>query len=113
MTYFEYFEQWMRELEMGSGHRVAGFDFESREICDMVKFHEFRKTSRNIIGKEVTNPTLFPKDVFAEWAANFKADHMVEGKSNDLVSGETLEYAFFRSLYKACETIVNEKFVLK
>lgn len=112
-SYFGYFEEWMRELEMGSGHRVAGFDFESREICDMVKFHEFRKTSRNIIGKEVTNPTLFPKDVFAEWAANFKADHMVEGKSNDLVSGETLEYAFFRSLYKACETIVNEKFVLK
>lgn len=113
MTYFGYFEEWMRELEMGSGHRVAGFDFDSRDICDMVKIHEFRKTEKNWRGNEVKNPTLVPKDVFAAWAANFNADHMVEGKSNDLISGETLEYAFFRSLYKACETIVNEKFVLK
>lgn len=112
-NYFEFFEQWMQELEQGSGHRIAGFDFNSREICDMVKFHEFRKTDKNWLGKQVKNPTLVPTDVLAAWAANFNADHMVEGKSNDLISGETLEYAFFRSLYKACETLVNEKFVLK
>lgn len=111
--FFGYFKKWAEELEEGTGHRLVGFDFKSEEICDMVKIHEFRKTEKNFLRKEVKKSTLIPKDVFAEWAANFNEDHMVVGDSNKLIPGETLEYAFFYSLYKACEKLVNEKFVLK
>lgn len=112
-TFFGHFEQWMEELEQGTGHRIVGFDFKSRELCDMVKIHKFRKTEKNIFGHEVEKPTLVPTYVLAKWAANFNSNHKVEGKSNDLIQGESLEYAFFYSLYEACESIVNERFVLK
>lgn len=113
VEFFGFYRDWIEELGKGSGHHLELFDFDSKELCDVTKHHEFRVNKKNFfLGKVVKNPTLKAADILTAFSEFYKSDHQQEGKDKDLRPGESPEYAFYRSLYCACEKIVNEKFVL-
>lgn len=113
LSYFQSYVEWMAELENGSAHRLINFDFNSDELCDLLKTHPFRKEKKTIFGKSEMIPTLNSKDLFSEMSSAFKKDQMPEGKSDNVLPTVTLSYAFFRSLYVAACKIVDEKLNLK
>lgn len=114
LEYFDEFKKWATELNMGNGHKLISFDFDSKELCDVTIGHEFRKEKGSLIGrgKKVSKSTLDPiDDVLAAMSADFKTEHQVEGKvTAPIQEGDTIDYAFFRSLYTACQKVVNQKF---
>ncbi len=113
IKYYEKFVGWMDELESGSHHRLKSFDFEAKELCDILKTHPFRKENKNFFGKVTMDPTLKETDIFSAMSQIYKTVHMPEGKANELVPDDTLSYAFFHTLYTACCKIVKEKLNLK
>lgn len=113
IKFYKMYADWMTELDEGSNHRLQNFDFNSKEFCDIIKTHPFRREKRNVFGKTSMEPTLRPSDVFSEMSETYKRLHMPEGKDKEIRAGETLSYAFFHSLYEACVKTVEVKLDLK
>lgn len=72
MKFFGMFKEWSDELKMDREHRLLTFDFEAKNICDLISTHPFRKEKTNIIGKMVSKPTLETKDISAGMSDIFK-----------------------------------------
>ena len=109
VTFFNLFMEWTQELESGASHNLLGYDFNVKEICDLLKTHPFRKEKKGFFSKVVKEPTLRPSDIFSVMSQTYKSVHMQEGKDKDLNAQDTLTHAFFHSLYDACLKMVNEK----
>ena len=114
LEYFQLYSNWMAEMEQGTGRRLLNFDFCSKELCDIIKTHSFRKKKKGILfGKEIMEPTLTIKDIFGEMSSVYGRQHMQQGKAKFLNPNETMEYAFFHSLYVATLNVVKEKLDFK
>jgi len=113
MTFFGFFRDWMKELDSAGTHAIENFDFNAKELCDIIRSFPFRKESRNIMGRVTLEPTLLPKDIHQELSDIYKTNFQTDGKDKALNPGETLEYAFFRALYMATRNIVRDKLNLK
>ena len=109
MNFFEKFKKWASELENGSDHKLSNFNFEAKELCDILGSHPFRHPEKKLkyVGKEEMKPNFDINDLITKFNETY-AKHMKEGSSEELKPEQTLQYAFFEGLYQACNFIIDK-----
>lgn len=113
MIFYGYYKDWMGELESAGAHSLENFDFDSKELCDIIRSFPFRKENKKVFGKATFDPTLVPKDLNQAMSDYYKKNFQPEGKDKELNPAESLEYAFFRTLYMATMSVVIKNLNLK